>query len=182
MHAVEVAGIGILKGTWFGVKGSCNLSWKLMKYLYRKQKSSARRDEGCSSGIVADEGEELSEVISDPVPNATAPDPVVPIIPNIKNPKWRVSKLFDERIVVMCNFEPKKFFYNLDTGIVFDDNGSSRDITKPNPELLEKVRIDLRTVKVPEMMLNGNRRILVNFPNIYFDPEQARYQNISEQV
>jgi len=168
-------GIGILKGTWLGVKGSCNLSWKLMKYLYRKQQSSGRRDEGCSGGIVADEGEELSEVISDPVPSARTLDPVlvVPISPNLK------------RIIVICKFESENFFYNLlnlDTGIVFDDIGSNRDILRPDPELLEKVRIEMRTVKVPLMMLNGNRKILVNFPSIYFDPEKARYRNIRTGV
>ena len=34
------------------------------------------------------------------------------------------------------------------------------------------------TIKVPEMTLNGNRRTLVNFPEIYFDPEKARYRNV----
>jgi len=36
----------------------------------------------------------------------------------------------------------------------------------------------MRTVRVPEMTLNGNRRILVNFLSNYFDPEKARYRNI----
>jgi len=81
--------------------------------LQSRKQSSARRDKGRSGGIVTAEGEELSEVILEPVPNATAQDPVVPTIPNLKNPKWRVSKLFDERIVVICNFESKKFLLPL---------------------------------------------------------------------
>ena len=47
--------MGIIKGTWFGVKGSCTLSWKLISYLYRKKQSRTRGDDRCTGGIVAAE-------------------------------------------------------------------------------------------------------------------------------
>jgi len=183
----RTCGMGIMKGTWFGVKGSCTLSWRLITYLYRKQQSRARGDDGCPGGIVVFEGEELHEVLADPVfvvpvPQGKVMDPVVNAKLILKNPKWRISKLFDERITVICKFGSKNFFYNLDSGTVFDDNRSNRDHLRPSPELLENVRYEMRTVKVPEMTLDGNRRTLVNFPDIYFDQEKARYRNVRTGV
>ena len=174
--------MGIIKGTWFGVKGSCTLSWKLISYLYRKNQSRARGDDGCPGGIVTDEGEELHEVLEDPVfvpvSHGKVMDSVVYAKPILKNPKWRINKLYDERITVICKIGSENFNYNLDTGTVLDEDGSNRDILRPNQELLEKAQYEMRTVKVPEMMLEGSRRTLVNFPEIYFDAEKARYRNV----
>ncbi len=71
---------------------------------------------------------------------------------------------FDERITVICKFGSENFIYNLDTGTVLDEDGSNRDILKPTEEFLEKVRYEMRTIKIPEMILEGNRRTLVKFP------------------
>ncbi len=48
----RTCGMGIIKGTWFGVKGSCTLSWKLISYLYRKKQSRTRGDDGCPNMIL----------------------------------------------------------------------------------------------------------------------------------
>ena len=112
------------------------------------------------------------------VPPAKVMTPVVNAKSILKIPKWRVSKLFDERISVICKIGTENFFYNLDTGTVYDEDGSNREILKPSQELLENARYEMRMVRVPEMTLDGNRRTLVNFPDIYFDPEKARYRNV----
>ena len=89
-----------------------------------------------------------------------------------------MSKLFDERIMVNCRFGSENLTYNLDKGTVLDEDGSNRDILKPTEEFLEKVRYEMRTIKIPEMILEGNRRTLVKFPDIYFDAEKAQYRNV----
>ena len=70
------------------------------------------------------------------------------------------------------------FEYNTNTGIVYDVRGVERDVSKPDLEIIDKARIKLRGIKIPDMVLKNSWGELVNFPDIYFDLQQAKYRNI----
>ena len=81
-------GSGILKSTWFGVKGTFTLSWKLIRYMYRSKRERKHGASGHARRSAAAEGEELSEVLPDPA----EPDPPVVVAYETVSTAWIVPR------------------------------------------------------------------------------------------
>jgi hypothetical protein len=165
----------LFKGLWFIIKNIILLLWQPVLYLCSYAASSEQTGE--AGGLVDDAASDKKGLGTIDSHGET-----FFLEKRSSGIKWYVVRSCEERVLIQATCDGRIIWYCPLRKEVYNETGTVPAVPVPGQAVLKQYERELRTLLIPEYFMKDDKRLLTNFPTIFYDPAVKKYMSVDSGI